>query len=249
MCDLPQIHPHLRETIPMTEPSNSHAEIVWDAGGTPRSVQFDDPYFAREDGRAETRHVFLHANGLPERWQAAEQFVIAELGFGTGLNFLETCHHWHRERGKCRNLRFVSFEQYPMSAGDINRALDAWPELHELAAALLDQWPPRQGAPVHHVSLGDVQLELHLGDANVTLPHWSGRADAWYLDGFSPAKNPELWNSDLMQAVFDHTAPAGSFATYTAAGFVRRNLSSAGFKVCKTPGFGRKRESLAGNRI
>jgi len=232
----------------MAEPINSHAEIFWETGDTPRSVQFDDPYFAREDGRAETRHVFLAANDLPARWQSKEHFVIAELGFGTGLNFLETLHLWQRERGGCRKLTFVSFEQYPMAGADIRRALSAWPELQELLAGLLDQWPPPAGGSIHQIVFGGAQLELHLGDANETLPGWEGTADAWFLDGFSPAKNPELWSADLMREVHHHTAANGTFATYTVAGFVRRNLQAAGFKVSKIPGYGRKRESLSGHR-
>jgi len=246
----------------MPHHTDSFAEISWEAGDTPLSLRFEDPYFAREDGRAETRHVFLGANSLPQRWRRHSQFTIAELGFGTGLNFFETLALW---RGHCqahvaavsggdtnRHLRFVSFERYPMTATDIERSLGPWPDLMPLVGELLAHWPPTRGEPVHNVEFpagGAVAtLEVHLGDANLALPAWEGAADAWYLDGFSPAKNPELWRESLMQAVYDHTRPSGTFATYTAAGFVRRNLASAGFEVAKFPGYGRKRESLAGRR-
>lgn len=232
----------------MSDPASTYAQIDWETGDTPRSIQFDDPYFARENGRAETQHVFIAANDLPDRWHDAERFTIAELGFGTGLNFLETLQLWKREPRNGQSLRFVSFERYPMATEDIARALAPWPELHQHRDALLQHWPPAQGSGVHTVPFGNAELQLHLGDANATLRDWAGSADAWYLDGFSPAKNPDLWSAELMQMVHDHTVPGGTFATYTAAGFVRRNLLAAGFIVEKIPGYGRKRESLAGHR-
>jgi tRNA U34 5-methylaminomethyl-2-thiouridine-forming methyltransferase MnmC len=241
----------------MPRHTDTFAKIVWEAGDTPLSIQFDDPYFAREDGRAETRHVFINANGLPERWQDEAQFTIAELGFGTGLNFFETLSLWQQQGlgsgpATGRHLKFVSFERFPMASADIERSLRAWPDLMPFVAALLEHWPPEDGEAVHTVEFfeadSSVTLELHLGDANRALPAWSGAADAWYLDGFSPAKNPELWGAGLMRAVYEHTRPNGTFATYTAAGFVRRNLIGAGFDVAKIPGYGRKRESLAGRR-
>lgn len=227
--------------------SKLFADISWEAGDTPVSVQFGDPYFAREDGRAETRHVFLAANGLPQRWQTRECFTVAELGFGTGLNFLETLVCWQREPGNCKDLRFVSFERYPMSAADIARSLARWSDLAGSADDLLENWPS-SGKMHHVVPFGGATLEIYYGDANQTVPQWSDRADAWYLDGFSPAKNPDLWGSQLMASIYAHTAAEGTFATYTAAGWVRRNLIAAGFKVEKIPGYGRKRESLAGFR-
>lgn len=232
----------------MSEHSEPFAAISWEAGDTPVSTLFDDPYFAREDGRAETRHVFLAANGLPQRWQARPRFTIAELGFGTGLNFFETLSTWQRAPGLCREMTFVTFERYPMTAEDLARAIAPWPDLMSHVEHLLQHWPPLAGATRQAVSFADVTLELHLGDANEALPAWSGSADAWYLDGFSPAKNPELWQPELMTAVYAHTAPGGTFATYTAAGQVRRGLSDAGFHVSKIPGYGRKRDSLAGRR-
>jgi tRNA U34 5-methylaminomethyl-2-thiouridine-forming methyltransferase MnmC len=241
----------------MPRHTDTFAEITWEAGDTPLSIQFDDPYFAREDGRAETRHVFISANGLPERWRHHADFTIAELGFGTGLNFFETLAFWQRqwlELGPVlgQQLRYVSFERYPMAPGDIERSLRAWPDLMSLVTRLLEHWPPTQGDAVHTIEFFEAgisaTLELHLGDANLALPAWGEAADAWYLDGFSPAKNPELWGDNLMRAVYEHTKPNGTFATYTASGFVRRNLIEAGFDVAKIPGYGRKRESLAGRR-
>lgn len=232
----------------MPKPSQPFAAIDWERGEIPVSTAFGDPYFARENGRAETRHVFLAANGLPQRWQARAAFTIAELGFGTGLNFFETLAQWRRAPGNCRALTYVTFERYPLAGCDLARALAPWPDLEGDVRALLDHWPPVAGATQHTVAFNDATLDIRIGDANALLPAWEGRADAWYLDGFSPACNPELWGPELMAGVFAHTAPGGTFATYTAAGDVRRGLEHAGFHVSKIPGYGRKRDSLAGFR-
>ena len=189
---------------------------------------------------------------------AAAPFHIAELGFGTGLNFLVTLEAWrqsgaHKQGAK---LLYSSFELYPLSLEQMRRALRPWPQLAEPAELLLAQWPTLlagknsggdelKSAPIE---IDDVELRLVVGDARATLPHWREQADAWFLDGFSPRTNPELWGAELMQEVFAHTRPGGGFSTYTAAGFVRRNLLAAGFTVQKVPGFAQKRHRLQGCR-
>lgn len=213
---------------------DQRAELSWRAGDVPVSTRFDDPYFSLENGLAETRHVFLQGNGLPERFQ--DGFRVAELGFGTGLNLLTTLAEW-RSADVSGVLQFTSFEAYPMQAGEMIRAQSAFPELSDVAQELAPFW--RQGA--REISLPDLRFTLVEGDARKTLPAWEGRADAWFLDGFSPAKNPELWEAALLAEVARHTAPGGSAATYTAAGFVRRGLEAAGFDVSRAPGYGRKR--------
>ncbi|MEO3417251.1 tRNA (5-methylaminomethyl-2-thiouridine)(34)-methyltransferase MnmD [Roseovarius sp. CAU 1744] len=211
------------------------AEIDWQTGDVPVSTRFDDPYFSLENGLQETRHVFLDGNGLPGRFR--DGFHVAELGFGTGLNFLTTVLAWCRG-GYPGRLCYTSFEAYPMSEEDMAKSLGAFPELSPVAAALLDVWA--KGARQHNFADG-ISLTVIEGDARETLPNWRGRADAWYLDGFSPAKNPELWGAELMAEVGRHTQPGGTAATYTAAGFVRRGLDQAGFDVTRKPGYGRKR--------
>ncbi|MBL4915926.1 tRNA (5-methylaminomethyl-2-thiouridine)(34)-methyltransferase MnmD [Szabonella alba] len=211
------------------------AEIEWQAGGVPVASRFDDPYFSLADGLAETRHVFLAGNDLPARFRPG--FHIAELGFGTGLNMLATLI----AAGDVP-LRYTSFEAWPMAAQDIARALAAFPEAAAVAGPFLDHW----AAGRRHFSLGSLQVEVIVGDARETLPRWQGRADAWYLDGFSPAKNPELWSGDLMAEVARHSAPGGTFATYAAAGFVRRGLAAAGFAVERRKGHGAKRHMSVG---
>jgi tRNA U34 5-methylaminomethyl-2-thiouridine-forming methyltransferase MnmC len=220
-------------------PTSQTADIAWRDEGVPVSTRFDDPYFSLAGGLAETRHVFLEGNDLPRRFRPG--FHIAELGFGTGLNLLAALLAW-RDSGAEGRLTYTSFEAYPMAAADMARALAAFPAAAAVAEPLLDHW----AAGAESFALGAVDVQIILGDARETLPSWTGRADAWFLDGFSPAKNPELWSPLLMADVARHTARGGSFATYTAAGAVRRALSDAGFIVERRTGFGRKRHMTAG---
>ncbi|WP_095587334.1 tRNA (5-methylaminomethyl-2-thiouridine)(34)-methyltransferase MnmD [Actibacterium ureilyticum] len=214
--------------------SDQTAALDWKDGIIPVSTQFDDPYYSITDGLAETRHVFLTGNDLPARFR--DGFHIAELGFGTGLNMLAALLDW-RQAGIAGRLHFTSFEAFPMTAPDIDRALQAFPEARAIADPFLDQW----ATGARQITLDDLSAEIIVGDARATLPDWAGRADAWFLDGFAPAKNPELWDTDLLRQVARHTAPGGTAATYTAAGFVRRALADAGFDVTRVPGHGRKR--------
>ena len=212
--------------------------IDW-RGAVPVSRRFDDPYFSLEDGLAETRHVFLAGNGLPGRFRPG--FHIAELGFGTGLNLMTTLIAWRRA-GVPGRLRYTAFEAFPLGADDTRAALAAFPEAAAVARPLLaaldrGEW---------RIVTDDLEARIVVGDARTTLPAWDGRADAWFLDGFAPAKNPDLWGEGLMAEVARHTAPGGSFATYTAAGHVRRALAAAGFAVARIPGYGRKRHMTAG---
>ena len=214
---------------------------LWRDNGVPVSERFDDPYYSLDNGLAETRHVFLDGNALPARFRPG--FHIAELGFGTGLNLIAARLAW-RAAGIEARLSFTSFEAFPMPPEDALRALSAFPEVACLAedtAALLSD----PGLPLIR---DDIEMRLVTGDARLTLPAWQGQADAWFLDGFSPAKNPELWGADLMAEVGRHTAPGGSFATYTAAGDVRRALVAAGFDVARQPGYGRKRHMSTGRK-
>jgi tRNA U34 5-methylaminomethyl-2-thiouridine-forming methyltransferase MnmC len=210
------------------------AEIIWRDGDVPVSVRFDDPYFSLAGGPAETRHVFLKGNDLPARFR--DGFHIAELGFGTGLNLLASLAAW-REAGVAGRLHYTSFEAFPMTAQEMCRAQAAFTELAGIVAALAPHWTGRAQTLI----LPDLQFTLITGDARQTLPAWSGLADAWFLDGFSPAKNPELWQPELMAEVGAHTTPGGTAASYSAAGFVRRGLAAAGFNVTRQAGYGRKR--------
>ena len=209
------------------------AQLQWRDGGVPVSTRFDDPYFSLQNGLEETRHVFLAGNELPQRF--CEGFHIAELGFGTGLNLLTAWAAWEQS-GQGTPLRFTTFEAYPMAPADMARALEAFPELAPWGERFLAVW-----TGTGTCRLETLDFEMIEGDARQTLPGWQGQADAWFLDGFAPAKNPELWGDDLLAEVARHTAPGGTAATYTAAGFVRRGLEAAGFAVERIPGYGRKR--------
>lgn len=174
--------------------TDQRARLTWqktDAGEVPVSTAFDDPYFSLVGGQAETAHVFLAGNDLPGRFH--DGFCIAELGFGTGLNFLTALKAW-RGAGVPGLLHFTSFEAFPLDPADLSRALAAHGDLP--TETLADNPTRLVGA--------DFTLTVLIGDARDTLPEWAGKADAWFLDGFSPAKNPELWEASLMQAVADH---------------------------------------------
>lgn len=216
--------------------------LEWRTGDVPVSRQFDDPFFSLDNGLAETTYVFLSGNDLPERF--CDGFHIAELGFGTGLNFLASLAAF-RAAKTAGVLHFTSFEAFPLQSDDLARAWGAHrANLPADACAALTQspnLPPQIIGP-------DYVLQLVFGDARLTLPQWDGVADAWFLDGFSPAKNPELWEDDLMQAVAEHTKQGGTCATYTAAGAVRRALECAGFSITRAQGFGRKRHMTKGRK-
>lgn len=216
------------------------ADLRWE-DGVPVSAEFDDPYYSRADGLAETRHVFLEGNDLPARWMGAEAFAIAELGFGTGLNFCATWQAWEAS-GAAGRLEFTSFELHPLDGEAIDAALRVWPELDRYRERLTAVWTPDGQI----FDFGAVRLTVITGDAREALPRWGGKADAWFLDGFAPSRNPAMWEEDLLGAVAAACNPGGSFATYTVAGFVRRGLQAAGFEIERRPGFGRKREMLAG---
>jgi len=221
-------------------------DISWRDDAVPVSGRFNDPYYSLENGLAETRHVFLAGNDLPGRWRGRTRFTIGELGFGTGLNFLTTWKSW-RDRGQTGRLSFVSIEGYPLNADDVWRATAAFPEIGELAKALIDQLPPRR--PGHHLlrfDSGRIALLLVYDEVASALDEMVLLADAWYLDGFAPARNPEMWAPDVLSRVAARSASDATVATFTAAGAVRRGLVDAGFTMEKRPGFGSKRECLAG---
>lgn len=208
-----------------------HHPVAWSEDGLPVSSAFDDPFFT--GGAEEVAHVFLAGNGLPERLRPG--FHVAELGFGTGLNLAMLMQHADPSRAP---LRFTSFEALPMAPADMARALR--PFRLEGAELLIHAWATAEG-PVRRMELPGLSAEVIIGDARATLPRWEGRADAWFLDGFAPARNPGLWGEALMAQVAAHTAPGGTAATYTAAGHVRRALAAAGFAVERRQGFGHKR--------
>lgn len=218
--------------------------------GQPFSPLYGDVYFSRHSGIDETRHVFLHHNRLSDRFAALAPdsvFVIGETGFGTGLNFLCAWQEWQRSAPPSARLHFVSCEKHPLHAADLEQALALWPELETFSRQLLSQYRYlSRGWNRLMLADGRVTLTLLLGDALDTLPRCEMAADAWFLDGFAPAKNPAMWQPGLFQAMARLSKPGATFATFTSAGDVRRGLQEAGFVVEKVPGFGRKRDMLRG---
>ena len=229
---------------------DAQTPLDWSHDGQPRSRLYDDVYFSAEDGLAEARAVFLAGCGLPQAWAgpdfpAAGRFVVGELGFGTGLNILALIDLWRRTRPPQGRLHIFSVEAHPITAPDARRALAHWPELADLAERLTTAWPGRARGP-HRVEFADlgVILDVAVGEVEDALRGWDGRADAWFLDGFAPARNPAMWRDAVLALVAARSAPGAVAATFTVAGQVRRGLAAAGFTVARAPGFGRKRERL-----
>lgn len=235
-----------------------NASLSWNQQGAPVSSLFADVYFCKENGLQETRYVFITANQLPQRVFTANRrpFVVAETGFGTGLNFLtlwQSITEYHQQH-PCNDpprLHFISFEKYPLTLPDLIKAHQQWPELTDFASQLQQQWPePLPGCQRLSFENGTITVDLWLGDVNLLIhtlqPELNQRVDAWFLDGFAPSKNPDMWNQTLFDNMAKLTAVGGSFATFTAAGRVRRGLQQAGFSVNRLKGFAVKREMLAG---
>ena len=227
------------------------AQLEW-RNNQPYSQQYEDVYFSTDNGLAETDYVFLQHNQLASRWQTLkdENFTIAETGFGTGLNFLCAWQQWRQHAPQVAHLHFISTEKFPLSKADLAQAISLWPNLEPLSKALLAQYQNIREV-FHRLSFDDgrVTLTLLIGDANQTLPQLNAQVDAWFLDGFAPAKNPDMWQPALFQQMARLSHQATTFATFTSAGEVKRSLQAAGFKVDKAPGFGKKREMLFGQFI
>lgn len=222
------------------------AQLSWREDGAPEASRFGDVYFSVEGGLAESQYVFLRHNGLPERFRHARMFTIAETGFGTGLNCLLAAHLWRQHAPANAELHLISFEKHPLTLSDLQRAHAAWSQLKQEVMALQAGYPPLLPG-WHRIQLAEsVTLWLWFGDVHDGLADLDTQVDAWFLDGFAPAKNPDMWTDALFQAMARLSHAGTTFATFTAAGGVRRGLQAAGFQVEKVPGFGRKREMLCG---
>ena len=252
----------MKRSLPEDSPYHlDHAQIEWHADATPEAKNYGDIYFQKQAGLKESEYVFLEQNNLAVRFEELSQkkFIIAETGFGTGLNFLTTWRLWQRKAPKDARLHFISTEKHPLIKTDLIKALAAWPELQTHANALLESYPPLlKGQHCLRFDNGKVVLQLLLGDAIESLEqlrssnhphhlnHSEHKVDAWFLDGFAPAKNPTLWNTELYQLMAQLSQPGSTVATFTAVGDVRRGLTSFGFLMEKVKGYGSKREMLRG---
>jgi tRNA 5-methylaminomethyl-2-thiouridine biosynthesis bifunctional protein len=221
-------------------------ELEWSGDGAVlRASAFGDVYFSMEGGLAEAEAVFLAGAGLPEAWKNKDRFALCELGFGTGLNVLAAWRAWKKTRSSHAHLHISTVEAFPLARADAARALSHFPELSDLAEQLLARWPVRAFAPQRLWFDDDgVSLTLFTGDAETILAGLTGSFDAWFLDGFAPARNPQMWSPGLFAHIARLSAPGARAATFTVAGDVRRGLEAVGFDVEKRPGFGRKRERL-----
>lgn len=215
--------------------------------GVPVSTRFDDVYFSRDGGLAETAHVFLDGTGLPQAWAGRRRFMIAETGFGTGLNFLATWDLWRRHRPAGGVLHYLAVEAYPIRRGTLATVLAPFRPVADLAARLIARYP-RPAPGLHRMWFPEdgVCLTLAIGEAAAVLPAIEARVDAWFLDGFAPARNPTMWEPAVLDQVARMAAPGSRLATFTAAGAVRRGLAERGFTMDRRPGFGAKRECLVG---
>jgi tRNA 5-methylaminomethyl-2-thiouridine biosynthesis bifunctional protein len=233
----------------MTDPLTP-ATIAFRSNGSLYSPHYDDIYHSKVGSLAQAHYVFLKGNDLPGRWRQRQAFTVLETGFGMGVNFLATWAAWRADPGRCEHLHFVSIEKHPFRAEDLGRAYEASVDdqsVATLTAALIAAWPKLEPG-AHRLEFDErrVTLTLVFGDAAEILPTLDIRADAFYLDGFSPAKNPELWTPEIFKSLARLAAGDATFSTYTSAGDVKRALLQAGFDYRKVAGFGWKRAMLAG---
>ncbi|MBF0122956.1 MAG: tRNA (5-methylaminomethyl-2-thiouridine)(34)-methyltransferase MnmD [Candidatus Omnitrophica bacterium] len=238
--------------------SHSFASIVWDSNGVPRSTVFDDQYFCQDNGYEEALHVCCHGNDLSARFKKLDParqgtFTIIETGFGTGLDFCCAWKTWEESAPKSWRLHFVSVELYPVSPDDLKRALALWPAITPYKEALAAQYRPVPGS-ISEMSFNNdrVKLTIVFDDVVSALRTILQNqivlfgADAWFLDGFGPAKNPEMWSEDVFVVMASLSQPGTTMSTFTVAGVVRRGLEAHGFTLKKIPGHGRKNQILSG---
>ena len=237
----------MAEPRPLTQ--TPPASLDWSLPGTPAATAFDDIYFSTDGGLDETRAVFLEGCGLPDRWQNRSVFTIAELGFGSGLNFLAAWQLWDKTAQPTQRLHVVSIEKFPFDRAQLSRALLAWPELREFSDQLIAAWPGRVKG-IHRLNFGAVTLTLVHEDVVAGLDQIDSlKADAWFLDGFSPSGNPAMWSPDVMAGISQACAPGARLATFSVAGAVKTALKDAGFTIRKMPGFGSKRHRLEADYV
>ncbi len=226
------------------------AQLSFDNKGIPYSTQFSDSYYSSSGPIEECKHVFIGGNGILTRWNSDRHFTIAELGFGLGLNFLVTGNAWISRSSDSGFLHYISIEKHPPRVEDLKAFYSRLQFTSILRDSLIEQYPlPVAGIHTIRFEKLCIRLSLIWEDALSALKDSNFLADAWYLDGFSPSKNPQIWSQDISRQIFRLTQEGGTFATYSVAGFVSNNFSNAGFCIQKQPGFARKREMLTGSKI
>ena len=235
----------------------SRANIRWLDTGLPYSKNFDDIYHSEDDAFGESQHVFIKGNNLVNRWLKRESecsiFTIAELGFGTGLNFLQTCYAWQHSSQRPRSLHYLAFEKYPISKPELQKVLILWPQFQTLSKELLASYDDHSSG-CHRIILAEnIILDLYFGDAQEQLGKLNNRhrpmIDCWYLDGFSPQLNESLWSDSIFQLIAKNSTHGASLSTYSVAAKVKNGLKKVGFLLEKKDGFGRKRHMLSASYL
>ena len=222
-------------------------ELDWSVKNVPRSLRFGDLYFSDLDGLDETKYVFLNGNKLPEIWRCTDEFTIAETGFGTGLNFFATWQLWSENSTPNSKLIYYSIEKYPLTISQITKSISHWTDLKPLLKEFKKDYASTEvNSQTILFDKGSVTLNLFFGDVRNVLSQATFSCDAWFLDGFAPSCNPEMWSDDVFREVARLSKKGSRLATFTAASHVRRGLMDVGFNMLKIPGFGRKREMLTG---
>lgn len=221
------------------------ASVQWAADGSLLSLDYGDVYFLPRRGVAESRYVFIEKNRLEERFAALSSrasFHIAELGFGSGLNFLLTAAAFQKQAPEGARLVYASVEKHPIAKADLEKIHALFPDVSEFSPLLLEKYPLLiEGFHTIDLAGGRIRLILMLGDVMDVLPQIVGNFDAWFLDGFSPEKNPAMWNQSLFHLMKQRTVAGGTVTTFSAAGYMRQELAEAGFTVQRIKGYGYKR--------
>ena len=222
--------------------------LDWSVKNIPRSLRFGDLYFSDLDGLDETKYVFLNGNKLPEIWMCTDRFIIAETGFGTGLNFFATWQLWRENSTPNGNLIYYSIEKYPLTISQIVKSIGHWSDLKPLLEEFKKDYASTEvNSQTILFDEGRVTLKLIFGDVKEVLYQATFSSDAWFLDGFAPSCNPEMWSDEVFLEVARLSKKGTRLATFTAASAVRRGLRDVGLDMVKIPGFGRKREMLTGH--
>lgn len=218
--------------------------IIFKENNTPYSTTYNDIYFNAENGLQESVHVFINGNNLPQKFKQYQNFTIIETGFGTGLNMLATLHYWKKHSPKTAQLQYISIEKHLLPPATIKTALSHMSAIQQEYNSFIALYTPVQ--TTYNLS-NNVRLNIIHAELDTGLDQIVKKADAWFLDGFTPSRNPEMWSKKLFDTMAQHTSPKATFATFTAASHIKKGLQSAGFTVQKKPGYGKKREILVGN--
>ena len=231
-------------------PNNNTTNKVFhfDSNNQLYSDLYNDVYFSNSGAEAESEHVFIDGNNLKERFSTSEYFTIAEAGFGTGLNFLKTIQEWVKHFSNEKKLTYIGFEAHPLPISTLVQAHNAWPALKDFSKLFINSYTDTTtNSTIYKLNKFNITLQLIIGDINKNIDKISNQIDCWFLDGFSPAKNPQMWSDSLFSGMKKNSKPGiTTFATYSCAKAVREGLSNNNFKVSKVPGFGKKKHMLTG---